>query len=96
MKQTYRKPRPNFTDTAIYKITVLGQLSSSWSNRLEGMNITHLACSEGLIETVLVGRVTDQAALTGVLNSLYELHFPVLNVNCLDSENKIVDRENSQ
>jgi hypothetical protein len=35
----------------------------------------------------LVGRLADQAALSGVLNSLYELHLPVLSADCVDSEN---------
>lgn len=93
MKQPYRRPCPNFKDSATYKITILGQLKSSWSSRLEGMNITHTTRSDGLTETILVGRMTDQAALAGILNSLYELHFPILNVHCLDSEYQVFDRE---
>lgn len=30
--------------------------------------------------TTLVGQLRDQAALFGVLNSLYELHLPILSV----------------
>jgi hypothetical protein len=30
--------------------------------------------------TTLVGQLRDQAALIGVLNSLYELHLPILSV----------------
>ena len=26
----------------------------------------------------------DQAALSGVLNTLYDLHLPLLNVECID------------
>ena len=37
-------------------------------------------------QTVLVGRLRDQAALSGVLNILYELHLPVLSVECLEAE----------
>jgi len=36
--------------------------------------------------TTLVGRVRDQAELIGVLNSLYELHLPLLSVELLDGE----------
>jgi hypothetical protein len=31
----------------------------------------------------LIGSLRDQAALSGVLNELYELHLPVLNVERL-------------
>jgi hypothetical protein len=32
--------------------------------------------------TILEGELSDQAALAGVLNSLYELHHIVLSVKC--------------
>jgi hypothetical protein len=34
--------------------------------------------------TTLEGYLRDQAALFGVLNTLYELHLPVLSVECLE------------
>jgi hypothetical protein len=34
--------------------------------------------------TTLEGELTDQAALAGVLNTLYELHLPVLLVKRLE------------
>ena len=36
----------------------------------------------------LEGRLADQAALTGVMNTLYELHLPVLSVDCLEADGK--------
>jgi hypothetical protein len=33
--------------------------------------------------TTLVGRVRDQTELTGILNSLYEMHLPILSVKNL-------------
>ena len=33
--------------------------------------------------TTLVGELADQAALAGVLNTLFELHLPVLSVERL-------------
>ncbi len=72
-------------DPAIYRIEVGGRLDAAWSNRLEGMRISHSRRSGGEVATtVLVGRLTDQAALSGVLNTLYELHLPVLSADCLD------------
>jgi hypothetical protein len=38
--------------------------------------------------TTLEGRVRDQAELTGVINSLYELHLPILSVQNL-TENSV-------
>jgi len=36
--------------------------------------------------TELVGQVRDQAALAGMLNSLYELHLTLLSVEYLNDE----------
>ena len=63
---------------AIYHIKVHGKLSGSWSDSLSGMNITNYK-QDGNI-TTLVGKLKDQAALAGVLQTLYELHFPILLV----------------
>jgi hypothetical protein len=38
------------------------------------------------VETTLVGRIPDQAALAGVLSALYDLGLPLLSVQCLDWE----------
>jgi hypothetical protein len=51
------------------------------------MQITDARGINGEPETILVGRISDQAALAGVLNELYEQHFPVISADCLDSEN---------
>jgi hypothetical protein len=72
---------------AIYKIRVRGHLDDSWSDRIGGMQITEIRGSDGDAETILVGRIADQAMLSGILNQLYELHFPVLSAECVDSEN---------
>jgi hypothetical protein len=69
-----------------YRIEVQGQLDASWSDRLGGMQIT-TDCSGKLgTVTTLEGRLRDEAALIGVLNSLYELHLRILSVNCDTSD----------
>jgi hypothetical protein len=52
------------------------------------MQVTETRGSDGQPETILVGRLADQAALSGILNSLYELHMPVLSAECVDSESR--------
>jgi len=71
-------------EPAIYRIRVRGHIDAKWSERLEGMNITQGRHSEKDDETILVGRLADQAALAGVMNTLYEQHLPVLSVDCLE------------
>jgi hypothetical protein len=73
---------PTMSGPAIYRIRVRGRLDAALSDRLEGMRIENLARDDGKIESVLEGRLLDQAALSGVLNTLYELHLPVMSVDC--------------
>ena len=77
---------PTMNDPAIYRISVKGSVHPSMSNRLGGMSITEKRLPEGEVETILVGRLQDQAALSGVLNTLYELHLPVLSADFLESD----------
>jgi hypothetical protein len=42
--------------------------------------------------TELVGRLTDQAALHGVLSALYELGLPLLTVECLSVPSAVEER----
>jgi hypothetical protein len=66
-----------------YRIRVVGQLSASWADRLGGVTITvrHAASQQSV--TTLTGEVSDQAALIGVLNTLYDMGFPLLKVERL-------------
>ena len=77
---------PSMTRPAIYRIRVHGKLDAGWSDRVEGMNITTATPEGGEAQSILVGRLPDQAALSGVLNTIYELHLPVLSVECLEAE----------
>ena len=65
---------------AIYQIRVQGIIPLDWSSRLMGKNIT-LSRED---ESTLVGRLPDQAALSGVLSALYDQQYPVLSVECLE------------
>jgi hypothetical protein len=76
---------------AYYRIRVRGELSASMSDRLEGMKIESTFRKDGRAESVLEGRLGDQSALAGVLNTLYELHLPVVSADCLGA----AEHENS-
>ncbi len=77
---------PTMQGPANYQIRVRGHLDASWSDRLGGMQIAELQRSDGDMETTLVGRLADQAALSGVLNTLYELHLPMLSAQYMDED----------
>ena len=65
---------------ATYLIEVEGDLDESWSDRLGGLRIRSRQRADESTVTTLSGRIKDQAELAGVLNRLYELHLPILNV----------------
>jgi len=72
---------------AIYRIRVRGELKPSMSDRLEEMQIENTYRKDGMAEAILEGRLSDQSAFSGVLNTLYELHLPVLSADCLGAVN---------
>lgn len=65
---------------AAYRIVVQGALGPEWSDRLAGLSISCVERGEAAPHTTLVGRIRDQAELAGVLDSLYGLHLPILEV----------------
>ena len=72
-----------FSKPAIYKIKVQGELDMEWSDRMGGMQITIIRNKKKGPVTVLIGRLSDQAELSGILNSLYKMKMNVLSVNML-------------
>ena len=66
-------------DAVMYVILVNGALERTWSERLGGMTITVHQTPDGA-RTTLAGVLLDQAALQGVLKTLYDLGLPVLSV----------------
>lgn len=72
---------------ATYQIRVQGYLPESWSDRLGGMMVIPSGqAADEAPETTLTGCLLDQAALFGVLNALYDLHLPLLSVECQSYE----------
>ncbi len=68
-----------------YLIRVQGELSTNWSGRLSDMVINKTQTADQESVMTLTGEVKDQAALLGVLNTLYDLGCPLLNVERLDA-----------
>ena len=73
-----------YDSPATYQIIVLGKIDPTWSDRLEGMALCLVTVEADSPLTTLVGELSDQAALAGVLNTLYELHLPVISVKRLN------------
>ncbi|UCF96605.1 MAG: hypothetical protein JSV89_15710 [Spirochaetaceae bacterium] len=69
---------------AWYEIRVQGRLEESWSEYIGDLKIRTGRTQPPV--TVLTGMVMDQAALQGLLSSLYSLGLPLLLVRCLKAD----------
>ncbi len=72
-------------EPAVYRIRIQGILDKSWSDYCGGITIEHEGDPKGYAMTILMGRVADQSALIGVLNSLYDMGYPILSVEYLEA-----------
>ena len=74
--------QPAFDQPASFRITVLGHLGDEWADYLRGMRIDNFFDKDTPVAAV-TGRLPDQAALLGVLNTLYDSRVTVLAVENL-------------
>ena len=75
-----------FGAAAVYQIGVQGRLNESWSDRMHGVDIRVRNRPNEAPVTVLTGHFVDQAALAGVINTLYDMGFPLLKVELLEAQ----------
>ena len=68
-----------------YRICIEGVVASRWSDRLGDMDSTVEWCEGKGPVTVLLGSLTDQAALSGVLETLFDLRLPLLSVESVET-----------
>lgn len=72
-----------FESPGTYRIRVRGHIDERLADQLGGMVITRAFTSEKEPMTILIGPMKDQAALSGVLNELYEIRVSLLTVELL-------------
>jgi len=73
------------------EIQVKGHLDKNWTEWLDGFTLTHT--EQG--ETVLTGKVKDQAALFGVMAKLRDLGVSLIAVNFRATEDGCLEEDNS-
>ena len=73
-----------------YEIHIQGHLDAKWTDWFNGMTLTYHPAGY----TRLVGEVSDQAALHGILNAIRDIGFTLLSVNPIaDDREKGGDEE---
>jgi hypothetical protein len=71
---------------ATYRICVVGGVDSAYAERYWGMKPSIIEPTGEPAQTTLVGEVTDQAALVGIINALYNAGHTVLSVERIHSD----------
>jgi hypothetical protein len=74
-----------FDRQSTYRMRVKGALDMKWSDWFDGFIITPQANDE----TLLTGRVVDQAALHGLLNKIRDLGLPLLSVKRVEPKEDV-------
>ena len=75
----------SFSKPAVYLIKVQGKIRENCSNRLGGMQITTSSQKDNRFISTLTGSMKDQSALSGLLNTLFEMSLLVLSVEILNN-----------
>jgi hypothetical protein len=86
MKAALPPSHSGFDRPATYRIAVRGRVPANWGDRLEGMAMTEWSAEAEYPVTTLLGELSDQAALEGVLDTLFALHLPLVSVERLSAE----------
>jgi hypothetical protein len=79
------RPHSSMFEPATYRISALGTLDKKWSDYCGGMTIEHDIVLDQYPMTTLTGILADQAALIGILNSLYDMGYPIISVECVEA-----------
>ncbi|MGA9239179.1 hypothetical protein [Robiginitalea sp.] len=74
----------SFSGPAIYRITIKGEIPDTYIGRFGHMNFKVFRVENARPETILEGRISDQAELSGVLKSIYNLRLPIKEVTLLE------------
>ena len=72
-----------FDGPGLYRIQVQAEMSASCAKRLNDLLVIVEQAEGKPPLTILTGEVRDQSALMGVLNTLYDMGYPLLEVKRL-------------
>ena len=73
----------SFQGPGTYRIRIQGTLARHWFDGLGDIHCTISQSADHKLVTTLVGQFRDQANLFGLLNTIYDLHLPLIQVEYL-------------
>ncbi len=72
-------------ETVVYRIRFQGAFDDSWLQNLGAEWTIQYSDETPAVTTTITGVMCDQAALMGLLSSLYNVGLPLLAVECLET-----------
>ena len=76
MSQSSINADRNIDKPVIYEIKIQGYLDKDWSSWLDGMSISYQDNC-----TILIGKMSDQSALRGLLSKVWDMNQTLISVN---------------
>ncbi len=73
----------NYHGHATYQITVEGKVDPKYMSKLNNLSVTHTDTGNQILST-LTGEIVDQAALSGILNMLFDNRYAVISVSKIE------------
>lgn len=77
-----------FSKPAEYVIEVQGEISQESLWRYGGMHLEFIRKEQNRAVSRLQGRISDQSALSGILNALYDMHLVILSLRIVNEKIK--------
>jgi len=82
----YTENEMSFGGEAIYEIQVVGSLNKIPSDIADDKQIETIQLSDNKYKHSIKCFIRDQAELSGLLNTIYDIHLTVLSVNYLNED----------
>jgi len=79
----HTEPIEDYKGQATYQITVKGEVDPAFIKRLTNLSVSHTKTNDQIIST-LTGDISDEEALNGLLNILYDHQYSVISVMKID------------
>ena len=73
---------------SIYKIQLQGELDPEWKSWFTGLEFSRDSTGQPPSDTTLVARVSDQAALRGILCKLWDLNLTLISLQRIEELDK--------
>ena len=77
-----------------YAIVVRGELSRRWRDWFDELEVTPSHTTDGVTTTTLRGPIVDQAALRGILCTLWDLNLTLISVHCITGHDRQREKSN--